>query len=198
LSTELAEHSVLGLDKFLIRKNFWTLFGAKFRIFNMQEGLVATSVQKAFKLKEDIRVFSDEAMSVELLTMKGRKVIDFSSAYDIVDATTQEKVGAIRRKGMKSILKDEWQILDNQDGVIGAIREDSAGMAFLRRFLTNLIPQTFYIELNGEQLGSIKQMFNPFIFKAVMDLTPDTERKIDRRLAVGATVLLLAIEGRQG
>ncbi len=197
MTTALAKHSVLELDKLRIRKNFWTIFGAKFRIFDMNEGLVATSKQKAFKLKEDVRVYSDEAMATELLTMSARQVVDFSASYDIVDAVTGEKVGAIRRRGMKSIFKDEWVILDVEDVAIGTIKEDSAGLAFLRRFLTNLIPQRFEISLDGEPIGTIRQFFNPFVYSAIVDLSADRERKIDRRLAVGAVVLLLAIEGRQ-
>ena len=39
-----------------------------------------------------------------------------------------------RRKGLKSLLKDEWTIMDPSDREIGLIKEDSALMATLRRF----------------------------------------------------------------
>ncbi|MCA9564226.1 MAG: hypothetical protein KC561_12090, partial [Myxococcales bacterium] len=163
MATELQRNTVLTLDQMLIRKNFWTLFGAKFRIFDMNGALVATSKQKAFKLKEDIRVYQDEAMTQELLTIHARGVIDFGSAYDVIDATTGEKVGALARKGWKSVFRDEWHILDMDDQVSGTIMEDSGAMALVRRFLINLIPQTFNITFEGNHVGSIKQHFNPFV-----------------------------------
>jgi hypothetical protein len=197
LGTSMVPHALTQLDSMLIRRNFWTVFGAKFRIFDPSGSMIAMCKQKAFKLKEDIRIYADAAMSQELLFIGARQVIDFSAAYDIIDSTTGEKVGALRRRGMKSILKDEWLILDVQDQQIGTVKEDSGGMAFLRRFVSNLIPQKFQIDLMGAHMGSVRQHFNPFIFKATMDLSADTQRVMDRRLAVATAVLLLAIEGRQ-
>lgn len=45
---------------YLIRRRFWTLFGAKFDIYDAAGRQIGFSKQKAFKLKEDIRVFKDE------------------------------------------------------------------------------------------------------------------------------------------
>ena len=56
------------------------------------------------------------------------------------------KIGVLRRRGLKSLLKDEWEILNAADQQIGTVQEDSWLMATLRRFLTNLIPQTYHVE----------------------------------------------------
>lgn len=197
MSTALQRHSILEQDILLIRRNFWTLVGAKFRIFGTDGGLLAVSRQKAFKLKEDIRVYADEELTHELLLIKARSVIDFSATYDVIDATTGEKAGAIRRKGVKSILKDAWLFLDAHDGELGTLEEDSMLLALVRRFLANIIPQKFTLTIGGQPVGSISQHFNPFIFKATMDLQDDRDRRLDRRLAMAALVLILAIEGRQ-
>lgn len=197
MSTALTGHSVLELDQLLIRKNVFTIFGAKFRVFSMDGRVVATSKQKAFKLKEDIRVYADESKDHEMLCIKARAIIDFGAAYDVVDSITGEKIGALRRKGMASLFRDEWHILDLNDEIVGTIMEDSGGLAFLRRFLINLIPQTFNITLMGEPVGFIKQHFNPFVYKATMDLSIDQQRFFDRRLAIASAILIIAIEGRQ-
>ncbi|MBB3110401.1 uncharacterized protein YxjI [Paenibacillus phyllosphaerae] len=184
--------------QFLVRKKVLSLVGAKFHIYDNQEQLVMFSQMKAFKLKEDIRLYSDESMQEELITIQARSVIDFSATYDVVDAVTGEHIGSLRRKGMKSILKDEWIIQDKDETEIGLIKEDSALMALLRRFLTNLIPQKFNVTLGGVQSAVFYQNFNPFVSKLNVDFLINRDRQLDRRLGLAAAVLLLAIDGKQG
>ena len=178
-------------DRYTIRRKVLKIFGASFHVRAPDESLLGFCAQKAFKLKEDIRVFEDEGKTRPLLTIRARQAIDFSASYDIVDETTGQKVGAARRKGFKSILRDSWEVLDADDRVIDKLDEDSTAMALMRRFLTDLIPQTF-------QLGSVatfKQRFNPIVYR--LEVTVDQGAEIDRRLVLGVAVLIAAIEGRQ-
>ena len=186
-----------GLDKYILRRNVFVAFGAKFRVFDESKNMLLFCKQKAFKLKEDIRIYADKEKSQELITIKARQIVDFSAAYDITDSRSGEVLGSLKRKGWKSILRDEWIMMDKDDNDIGKIIEDSKGMALLRRFLSNLIPQKFSIMVDDKQVGMLKQFFNPFIFKATLDLSADVEKKLDRRFAIAAGILLLAIEGRQ-
>lgn len=101
---------------------------------------------KAFRLREDITLYPDETMGRELLRIKARKILDISSTYDVYDMETGETVGALRRKGLKSLIKDEWAILDTQDNEIGTIKEDNAFLALLRRALA-IIPQKYNLEI---------------------------------------------------
>ncbi|MBD3918889.1 hypothetical protein H8B09_09010 [Paenibacillus sp. PR3] len=185
-------------SKYLVRKQVLSLIGAKFHIFDENEQVVMFSQMKAFKLKEDIRLYSDESMNEELITIQARSVIDFSATYDVVDAVTGENLGSLRRKGMKSILKDEWVILNPSEEEIGLIQEDSVGMALLRRFLTNLVPQKFNVSLRGRKVTEFKQNFNPFVSKLNVDFSHDTNNELDHRLGLAAAILLVAIEGKQG
>lgn len=184
--------------QYLVRKKILTLVGAKFHIYDNSEQLVLFSQMKAFKLKEDIRLFGDETMNEELLTIKARSVIDFSATYDVVDTVSGERIGSLRRKGMKSILKDEWVILNPKETEIGFIKEDSRLMALLRRFLTNLIPQKFNVEMNSKLIAIFDSNFNPFVSKLNVDFSLDTANQLDRRLGLAAAVLLLSIDGKQG
>ncbi len=193
-----ATSNPFGLDRYLVRRKVMALFAPQFHIYDEAGGLVGYVKQKAFKLKEDIRLYSDESMSTEMLLIQARQILDISAAYDVIDSKTRQKVGALKRKGLKSILKDEWTILDVADAEIGLIQEDSALLATLRRFLTNLIPQKFLFQMRGRPVGMLKQAFNPFVFKAHVDFSEDPGKALDRRLALAAVVLLLAIEGRQG
>lgn len=65
--------------------------------------------QKAFKLKEDITVFGDEAQSRPLFSIKADRIIDFSANYSFTAANGQP-VGSIKRKGMRSLWKAHYDI----------------------------------------------------------------------------------------
>jgi uncharacterized protein YxjI len=191
------QEAIFQHNQYLVRRKVFTIAGAKFHVFDPAGNLVFFSKMKAFKLREDIRLYGDESMSRELLLIKARQIIDFSAAYDVFDAATREKVGVFKRKGLKSILRDEWFIMDAGDREIGVIREDSLLKSLLRRFLTNLIPQTYHAEIQGTTVCIYKQNFNPFVLKLNVDFSMDTRSLFDRRLGIAGAILLGAIEGRQ-
>ncbi len=196
MSAEL-QTNLFTSSQYLVRRKVLKILGAAFHIYEPDGRLAFYSQLKAFKLKEDIRLYTDESMSTEALVIKARQILDFSAAYDVIDPATNEKVGALKRKGFKSILKDEWLIMDSADNEIGSIKEDSMVLALLRRFVINLIPQSFDGTIGGVKVCSFKQNFNPFVTKINIDFTPDTGNRLDRRLGMAAAVLLCAIEGRQ-
>ncbi len=184
-----------ALSSFTIRRKVLKIFGASFHIFSPSGDVIGFCKQKAFKLREDIRIYTDESMGQELLTIKARQIIDFSGAYDIVDARESKKVGAARRKGFTSIIRDSWEILDENDRPVGKLQEDNLTLALLRRYLLNFIPQKFHLESNGRREAEMRVRFNPFIYKLDVSVAP--ESTLDRRLILGAAILLAAIEGRQ-
>ncbi len=138
--------------EYTIRRKVFTFLTSKFHIYDPNDKLVGFSEQKAFKLREDIRIYSDEAKTDERVIIKARQIIDFGAAYDVVDAQTKEKVGALKRKGFASIVRDSWVVMDAEDQEIGKIQEDSVSLALIRRFipLGNWIPQKYHLT-NSEQ-----------------------------------------------
>lgn len=187
---------VFQQNQFLLKRQVFALTG-KFRFYDPNGNLVLFSEQKMFKLREDIRVFSDESKTQEVLMIKARQIMDFSAAYDVVDSAAGQKVGALRRKGLASILRDEWEVLDVSDNVIGKLFEDSMGLALIRRFLTGLIPQNYDITIGTERVADLKQAFNPFAYQLTLDFSMDLSQRLDRRVGVAAGILLAAIEGKQ-
>ncbi|XXF78405.1 hypothetical protein P2318_01225 [Myxococcaceae bacterium GXIMD 01537] len=186
-----------GHSRYLIRRKFFKIFGGAFHIYDEAGNLAFYSKMKAFKLKEDLRVFTNEEMNEEVLTIQARSILDFGATYDVTDSATGRKLGALRRKGLKSMLRDEWLIFDANDNEVGTIQEDSMLLALVRRLLTNLVPQTFQGTLGGAPVFTFSQRFNPFIQKIDLDFSVDTNGRLDRRLGIAAAVLLCAIEGRQ-
>ncbi|MFQ5988554.1 MAG: hypothetical protein ACE5K9_01445 [Candidatus Methylomirabilales bacterium] len=181
--------------KYCFRRKVFKLFGGAFHVYDGNERLVLFSKQKAFKLREDFRIYADESQMQELLTIKTPHILDFGATYDVYDATTREAVGAIRRKGLKSIVKDEWIFLSNDGQEVGKLTESVIG-AVLSRFI-NLIPQDYSITAtDGRKVAEMKQHFNPFVLKYTMTILAP-EPPIDRRLLIAAGVLLAGIERRQ-
>lgn len=188
---------VYSHDQYMIRRKVFTLFGAQFHVFDATGQIVMFSRQKAFKLKEDIRVYTGLDESHERLLIQARKIIDFSAAYDVFDSEAGTKVGALRRKGWSSLVRDNWELLDPHDQLIGTIQEDSMMLALFRRLLTNLIPQAFTLTCNGQTLATFRQNFNPFVFKLRVEISPGSREVVAPQLLLAAGILLAAIEGRQ-
>ena len=193
MKTDSFNHST-----YLLRRKVFKIFGGAFHIFAPDGSLAFFSSQRAFKLKEDIRVYTDDTKQNEVLVIRARNVLDISATYDVIDSRDGAKVGALRRKGMKSILKDEWLFLDARDAEIGMIQEDSMALALLRRWVLGvLLPQTYHGTIAGKPVCRFSRNFNPFVSKVQLDFSPDVSGALDRRLGIASAVLLLAIEGKQ-
>jgi uncharacterized protein YxjI len=187
--------------QYMIRRKVFKIFGPAFHVYDTAGNVVLYCKQKAFKLKEDIRLYTGEDMSIELLTIKARQVIDFGASYDVVDTPTGQKIGAFRRMGFKSLIRDEWVIMDAYDREVGRLLEDSTTLAVIRRFIeaaAMFMPQKFHAELAGVGIvANFQQNYNPFVRKLTVDFSADTGGRFDRRLGLAAGTLLAAIEGRQ-
>ena len=161
-------------DSYMVRQKVLKLLGEEFHIYSddsMQQ-LIGYSKQKALKLKEDIRVYSDEQKSTELICIKARSIIDFGAGYDITDSQTGEAICSFKREGLKSLFKDSWKVMDSSGNQIGTLGEDSGILALVRRFVpfaSLLIPQEFVLSTGT---GSIvfTQKMNPLIHKSLLPI----------------------------
>ena len=108
---EHALHPAFQEDHYLFRRKVFKLFGGAFHVYDEQGRVVLYSKQKAFRLKEDFRVYADERQLDELLVIKTPQILDIGATYHVEDAARGEQVGALRRKALKSILYDSWVYL---------------------------------------------------------------------------------------
>jgi uncharacterized protein YxjI len=188
---------VFQFPQYLLKRQVFALTG-KLRFYDPQGNLVLFVEQKMFRLREDIRVYGDESKTQELLLIKARNIVDWAAAYDVADSATGQKVGVLRRKGWKSMLRDEWEVLDVNDQPIGRLFEDSAGRALLRRLLLgSLLPQNYDMTIGETRVADLRQKFTLFGYQMILDYSMDTAGKLDHRLGIAAGTLLAIIEGKQ-
>lgn len=191
-----AEMGTFSSNHYVLKRKLLKLIGGTFHIFDASGVEVLRAEQKGFKLKEDIRLLGGPGLQQEMVGIFARQVMDFAAAYDVVDLQTNVKLGAFRRKGWSSIVRDEWHVLDIHDQQVGVMIEDDMTMALLRRFLSNLIPQNYDLKYGERRMADLKQNFNPFSYHLNVDFDVPADQ-FDRRMGLAGAVLLAAIEGRQ-
>jgi uncharacterized protein YxjI len=94
------------------------------RVTDSSGNLILYVKQKMLKLKEHVNVFSDEAKQDKLCEIRTNKVIDFSACYRFTGVNGND-FGAVRRKGMRSLWKANYEILDGEE-VTFNLNEESA------------------------------------------------------------------------
>lgn len=190
-------HSAFSYSNYLLKRQVLALTG-KLRLYNPTGDLVLYCQQKMFRLREDIRAFADESQSVELLYIQARQIIDFSAAYDVIDSQSASRVGVLRRRGWKSLLRDEWEVLDAAEQPVGILQEDNPTRALVRRFLLGAwLPQDYDLMVGEQRAADLRQRFNLFRYEMDLDFNQPAAARLDRRLGIAAAILLGIIEGRQ-
>ena len=189
--------SAFDVDTYDCRRKIFAFVG-KISVTDSSGALVAFSRQKAFKLREEIRVFTDESEGTPLLMIKARNIIDFGATYDVT-APDGRAVGSLRRKGFKSMVKDQWLVLGPGDSVDGSLDEVGTGLALARRFIPFVawfVSQDYTMTANGTTIARMQRNRNPFVSKLAVQVERGAPAA-QRRLLLAAAVLLLIIEGNE-
>lgn len=188
-------------EQYTIRRKVFKIFGAAFHVYDEHGSVIGYCKQRAFKLREDIKLYTDESMSDMLLALQAQSIIDFGATYSITlpDGTS---LGTMRRKGLKSsFIRDEWLLFDHSNTQIASIREVGSIAPYARRYLdfaSILLPQRYEVirTRDSQRIAMLRQHFNPIIFRLGVSIF-DEDDEIDDLLILGASCLLAAIEGRQ-
>jgi hypothetical protein len=159
--------------------------------------MVLFCYQRNIKLKEDIRVYVDETKSHEVLNIQAKHILDFSEYYEVSDSQYSTKIGCLRRKGFRSLVQNEWEVIDEQGNSSGILKADSLTKALLHRMLMDTyLPQNYNLIIGNERVADYKQRFSPFCYELDIDLQMDYHHRMDHRLLIAAAVLLAIIEGQ--
>lgn len=101
-----------------------TTFSSDFNITDRHGNYVAYVREKIFKLKDDVQVFSDESKTKELFRIKANQWIDFNASFSIKDSDGND-FGTLARKGMRSIWKSHYDILDQNKMLVFTLTEEN-------------------------------------------------------------------------
>jgi uncharacterized protein YxjI len=100
------------------------------RVVDASGRLVSYVKQRAFRLKEDVTIFSDEAQTHPLYHIKANKIIDIGATYAITTADGRP-LGAVRQRGMRTLWKATYDILDEAGNAVGLVHEQDPWVKIL-------------------------------------------------------------------
>lgn len=123
-----------------------------------------------------------------------RRVPIPSSVYAALDPAGRP-FARFRKNHLTNLGRRRWWIIDAEEKIVGWAEEDSLPRAVARKVTTASVPQfrsNYRFVYDGTFRGRIERREGA----NVLDLTPDLDRRFDRRIAVPLAALILAIEGR--
>ena len=157
--------------------------------------------QKRMAIKEDIRFFADENEARELWRIKARSLMEFGGRYDVT-TPSGEKLGVLGKVFGRSLFRSTWSVMDANEEQLAVATERSQFWAIVRRVIDavpygDFVPIIFHFRIDrGDQhLGDFTRAVG-FRDKYTLDLSGDTERTIDRRLAIALAIALDALQSR--
>jgi uncharacterized protein YxjI len=195
MSTELTRNvagvSLANQSHYIIKRRFWSFFERVFRVFTGDGQLIMYIQHPLLKLREEFMVYADEAKTRPLLRVKSKQVIAINFSYEVLDAETGQELGAVQKRGLRSIIRDKFHIFDANGTEVGYAEEQ--GASILRRFFPWLTSK-HAIFVGGAQVAFIKQRFRFFTKEFEVDTQPSA---LDPRFVLAIALLALIAEARR-
>jgi hypothetical protein len=162
---------------------------------------VAYVRQRKLAIKEDIRFYADEGETRELFRIKARSLLDIGgSRYDVLNG--DQPIGFLWHKFRESLLRTTWHLGGPAEEEVAIARERSQAGAIARRVIDFVpygeyvpIPYNFDFLIGDRVVGAMDRKFK-LRDQYVLDLSGDTDKKIDRRVAIALAIALDALQNR--
>ena len=191
LTREVGGVSLATQSHYIIRRKFWSLFERVFRVFTGDGQLIMYIQHPLLKLREEFVVYADEEKTRPLLKVKSRQMIAINFSYDVSDAQTGQLLGSVQKKGLRSLVRDTFVVLDASGAEIGYAEEQ--GAALLRR-LFPILTSKHAIFVGSEQVAFIQQRFRLFTKEFTVVTRPSS---VDPRFVLAVALLALIAEARR-
>jgi hypothetical protein len=152
----------------------------KMRVTDATGALVCFVKQKAFKLKEDVTVFADEAMTEPLYKINADRVFDWSAKYHFRNPDGSP-IGFIQREGRKSLWKASYKINTKEENPWAKFFDAFLGELPIVGMFTGYLFHPSYIlsHTDGTPLIRIKKQpaffEGKFNIEALTEMTPEDE-----------------------
>jgi hypothetical protein len=182
-----------SFPQYTIKRPFFSFFERTFRVYSPDGHLIMFVRHPLLKLREQWSIYADEGEQVPLLTVKARQIVAINFAHEIVDARSGQHIGTIQKKGLRSIIKDTFEIFTSDNQQIGKLEEQ--GHTILRRFIP-ILTSKHAIEVGGVEVTRIRQVFRWFTKEFIVDMSM-AQGRIDPRFAMACALLALISEARR-
>lgn len=178
-----------------------------FNISDKNGNSLAYVRQKLFKLKEDVVVYNNESRTQENFRIRANQWIDFNASYAITDHTGKN-LGKIARKGMRSIWKATYFVMDAFDNQKYKVQEENAWVKIIDGFFTEIpilgiftgyfFNPTYIVHYNnGKEIYRLKKMPSFFGRKFQLDQINDIADE-DETLVVLSLMMMVLLERAKG
>lgn len=185
-----------------------TTLASDFNITDKNGNAVAYVRQKMFKLKEDVVVFENDSKTKELFRIKANQWIDFNASYSLTEIATGKSFGRLARKGMRSIWKSTYDVLDTNDKAKFSITEDNAWVKFLDgmvgeipivgMFTGYFLNPTYTVKgIDGKDYFKLKKMPSMFGRRFQLDRVIDIDDE-DESLVILSLLMMILLERARG
>ncbi len=157
--------------------------------------------QKLFKLKEDINIFADEGQTQHLFNIKADRVLDFSAKYNFSDSSGRF-LGAVKRQGMRSLWKANYDVLDGASNPVMKINEENGWIKVVDAFAGELPlvgmftgyffnPSYIVSKADGTPVARLKKQ--PAFFEGKFELSQLAPMSDDEEVRVLLSVLTMTL-----
>lgn len=194
-------HPVFRHRQYLFRRMVFNVWGGAFKVQDGNGNLVFSAKQEITKLRTELRVYLDGIQKEEFLTIKTPNIADIGATYNVHDTSADTAVGAVKRRALKSFVRDEWVFLSDEGAEIGRLTESSMPGAILGRIISFIpiigdiipIPKRFAIlSADGREVAQIRRHVNPLVIKHSLTII-ELEPSIDPRLLIAAGIIITGL-----
>src|SRR5688500_12171809 len=171
-----------------------------------QGALVCYVKQKAFKLKEAVTVFADEGQTRPLYKIAADRMLDISAQYHVEDMSGR-KLGVVKRRGLRSIWRTQYEV--SRDGaLVFTIQEENPWVKVVDGFfeqipvlgmLSGYVFHPAYLVIQGTGTTALRVSKQPAMLEGryrvdALGALGDE----DARLAVLSVLMMLLLERSRG
>lgn len=162
--------------------------------------------QKLFRLKELVKIYSNQTATEESYTVEADRILDFSGAYHLRDAMGAE-LGILKQHGVRSIWRAHFSVIHNgqivyeitEKSVLTRLFDNLLGEVPVLGMITGYILQPSYLikTPQGQQVMQLDK--KPALFEGVFELNQqEPVSTSDQELLVLALTMLMLMERRRG
>ena len=178
---------------YTVRRPWISFFNRTFRVFDAGGQLIAYVRHPLMRMREQFQIFGEEAMQQPVATIQARQIIAINRIYDVTDALTGQWIGTLRSRGLKSMVRDTWELLDQGEQAQGVLEE--VGLSWLRRIFPILLGH-WRVLLGQSEVAKVDQVFRFFVKEYRLTVAAEG-KNVDTRFLLACALLALMRENHR-